>query len=175
MSALNGFGQSLGIAVLAMLLMLFLAPHADRVAHAIVLQPLTTGGLGLLTVVVAPIAIVLFAVTLILIPLIPVLAIALVVAGVFGWIAIGYEVGQRFTKAIHQNWHPAFSAGLGTFALTLAAKVLTGIPVLNCVGWLAPFLLGMAALGAVIMTRFGTQTLTAPASQTAVIPTAPVE
>jgi hypothetical protein len=175
MSVLNGFGQSLGIAVLAMLLMLFLAPHADRVAHAIVLQPLTTGGLGLLTVVVAPIAIVLFAVTLILIPLIPVLAIALVVAGVFGWIAIGYEVGQRFTKAIHQNWHPAFSAGLGTFALTLAAKVLTGIPVLNCVGWLAPFLLGMAALGAVIMTRFGTQTLTAPASQTAVIPTAPVE
>ncbi len=92
---------------------------------------------------------------------------------VFGWIAIGYEVGQRFTKAIHQNWHPAFSAGLGTFALTLVAKILTGIPVLNCVGWLVPFLLSMAALGAVLMTRFGTQTVLAPANQAVVVPTKP--
>jgi hypothetical protein len=174
-SVLNGFGQSLGMAVLAMLLMLFLAPHADRVAHAIVAQPLTTGGLGLLTVLVAPVAVILFVVTLILIPVVPILVIALIVAGVFGWIAIGYEVGQRFTRAIHQNWHPALSAGLGTFALTLAAKVLTGIPVLNCVGWLVPFLLSMAALGAVIMTRFGTQTVTAPVNQTAITPTEPVE
>jgi cytoskeletal protein CcmA (bactofilin family) len=174
-SVMNSFGQALGIAVLAMLLMLFLAPHADRVAHAIIAQPLTAGGLGLLTVIVAPIAVVLSIVTLILIPLAPIIVVAVVVAGVFGWIAIGYEVGQRFTKAIHQNWHPAFSAGLGTFALTLVAKMLTGIPVLNCVGWLVPFLLSMAALGAVLMTRFGTQVVTAPIDQAAVLPPKPVE
>jgi hypothetical protein len=173
LSVLNAFGQSLGIAILAMLLMLFLAPHADRVAHAIIAQPLTAGGLGLLTVVVAPIAIVLSVITLIGIPLALIIVVALVAASVFGWVAIGYEVGQRFTKAIHQNWHPAFSAGLGTFALTLVAKVLTGIPVLNCVGWLVPFLLSMAALGAVIMTRFGTQVVTAPITPSAVVPTPP--
>lgn len=172
-SVLNGFGQSLGIAILAMLLMLFLAPHADRVAHAIIAQPLTAGGLGLLTVVVAPIAILLSVITLIGIPLGLIIVIALVAAGVFGWIAIGYEIGQRFTRAIHQNWHPAFSAGLGTFALTLVAEILTGIPVLNCVGWLAPFLLSMSALGAVIMTRFGTQVVAAPIPPTAVVPTPP--
>jgi cytoskeletal protein CcmA (bactofilin family) len=174
-SVMNGFGQSVGIALLAMLLMLFLAPQADRISQAVFAQPLTTGGLGLLTVVVFPVAIVLFVITLILIPLVPILAMALIVACVFGWIAIGYEVGKRFTKAIHQNWHPAFSAGLGTFALTLAAKILTGIPVLNCVGWLVPFLLGMAALGAVIMTRFGTQALSIPTKETAVVPEKPVE
>jgi cytoskeletal protein CcmA (bactofilin family) len=172
-SVLNGFGQSLGIAILAMLLMLFLAPHADRVAHAIIAQPLTAGGLGLLTVVVAPIAIILSVITLVGIPLALIIVIALVAAGVFGWIAIGYEIGQRFTRAIHQNWHPAFSAGLGTFALTLVAEVLTGIPVLNCVGWLVPFLLSMAALGAIIMTRFGTQAVTAPVPQAQVVPTPP--
>ena len=131
--------------------------------------------MGLLTVVVAPIAIVLSIVTLILIPLAPIIVVALVVAGVFGWIAIGYEVGQRFTQAIHQNWHPAFSAGLGTFALTLVAKVLTGIPVLNCVGWLVPFLLSMAALGAVLMTRFGTQAVSAPGAPSAGVPVKPAE
>jgi cytoskeletal protein CcmA (bactofilin family) len=161
---LNAFGQALGLAVLAMLVMLFLAPHADRVAHAVIAQPLVAGGLGLLTIIVAPIAIVLLTITIILIPVVVILVIALFVAGVFGWIAIGYEIGQRFTTAIHQNWHPAFSAGLGVFGLTLVANALTGIPVLNCVGWLVPFLLGLAGLGAVIMSRFGTQLVVAPAA-----------
>ena len=158
---LNAIWQALGLAVLAMLVMLFLAPHADRVAHAVIAQPLNAGGIGLLTVIVAPIALILLIVTIILIPVAALVVVALAVAAVFGWIAIGYEVGQRFTKAIHQNWHPAFSAGLGVFALTLASAALTGIPVLNCVGWLVPFLLGLAAFGAVIMTRFGTQAVTA--------------
>jgi len=167
---LNAFGQAMGLAVLAMLVMLFLAPHADRVAHAVVAQPLTAGGLGLLTVIVAPITLILLTLTLILIPVVAIAVVALFVAAVFGWIAIGYEIGQRFTTAIHQNWHPAFSAGLGVFALTLVANALTGIPVLNCVGWLVPFLLGLAGLGAVIMTRFGTQSIVAPAE---VIPAPP--
>lgn len=161
---LSAFGQAMGLAVLAMLVMLFLAPHADRVAHAVMAQPLTAGGLGLLTVIVAPITLILLTITLILIPVVAVAVVILFVAVVFGWIAIGYEIGQRFTTAIHQNWHPAFSAGLGVFALTLVANALTGIPVLNCVGWLVPFLLGLAGLGAVIMTRFGTQSVVAPAA-----------
>lgn len=174
----NAFGQALGLAVLAMLVMLFLAPHADRVAHAVIAQPLVAGGLGLLTLIVAPIAIVLLTITIILIPVVVILVIALFVAGVFGWIAIGYEIGQRFTAAIHQTWHPAFSAGLGVFGLTLVANALTGIPVLNCVGWLVPFLLGLAGFGAVIMSRFGTQLVVAPAASgpsplTPAAPTAP--
>jgi len=176
LSVVNAFGQALGLAVLAMLVMLFLAPHADRVAHAVIAQPLTAGGLGLLTLIVAPFALVLLVITLILIPVAVVVVLALVVAGIFGWIAIGYEIGQRFTLAIHQEWHPAFSAGLGVFALTLVSNALTGIPVLNCVGWLGPFLLGLAGLGAVIMSRFGTQSVLAPvaAIPAPVVPVVPL-
>ncbi len=169
----NALAQSVFLALLAMLLMLFLAPHADRIAHSIMAQPLTAGGLGLLTIIVAPFAIVLTAITIILIPVSVIIIFALIVAGVFGWIAIGYEIGQRFTKAIHQTWHPAFSAGLGVFALTLVAKALTGIPVLNCLGWLVPFVLILAALGAVIMTRFGVQMVASPREAAAVVPTTP--
>jgi hypothetical protein len=58
----------------------------------------------------------------------------------------------------------------------LVANALTGIPVLNCVGWLVPFLLGLAGLGAVIMSRFGTQMVVAPAAAATapLAPTAPV-
>ena len=126
-------------------------------AHAIIAQPLTAGGLGLLTLVAVPVILLALAMLSILIitliitvPLMVIVAMALGMALLFGWIAVGYEVGQRFTKAIHQEWHPAFSAGLGTFALTLIAASLTNIPVLSCIGWLVPFLLSIAALGAVL-------------------------
>jgi len=176
----NVLGQSVTLALLAMLLMLFMAQRADRVAHAIIVQPLTASGLGLLTLVAVPVILVTLAMLSILIitlvitiPLMVIVSMALGMAILFGWIAVGYEVGQRFTKAIHQEWHPAFSAGLGTFVLTLIAAGLTNIPVLSCVGWLVPFLLSMAALGAVVMTRFGTQTVLAPRDQAVVVPTKP--
>ncbi|KAF0106175.1 MAG: hypothetical protein FD146_2764 [Anaerolineaceae bacterium] len=162
-SILNTFWQAVGWGVLAMLVMLFLSTQAGRVAGAITSQPVTAGGLGLLTIIAAPIAIVILSVTVLLIPVALVAAVALGVAAAFGWIAIGYEIGVRFTKAIHQEWHPALSGGLGTFTLSLVAAALTGIPGLNCIGWIVPFLLGMAGLGAVIMTRFGTQSV-APAA-----------
>jgi cytoskeletal protein CcmA (bactofilin family) len=176
-SAVGAFTGSVGMALLAMLVMLFQAPHADRVAHAVLAQPLVAGGLGLLTTIAMPAALValvllsFLVVTIVAtVPLFIAILIAFGIASLFGWIAIGYEIGQRFTKAIHQDWHPAFTAGLGVFALTLASRVLTGIPVLNCVGWLVPALLSCAGLGAVLMTRFGTQAVTAPIAKTAVTP-----
>jgi hypothetical protein len=170
----NVFGNAIGLGVLAMLVGLFLAPHAGRVARAVVVQPLTAGGVGLLVAILTPIALLLMVVTILLIPVAALLVVALVVAAVFGWIALGLEIGQRFTRAIHQTWHPSLEAGLGTFALTLVAAALTNIPVINCIGWLVPFLLGLASFGAVIMTRFGTQSLAEKAAVPAT-PVAPVE
>jgi hypothetical protein len=168
----NVFTQAFGIAILAMLIMFFLAPHADRVAHAIIDMPLTAGGLGLLTVVAIPLVYLALAllsvlvITLIVtIPLMIAVAVVLGMAALFGWIAVGYEIGQRFTKIIHQEWHPAFSAGLGVFFLTLVANgasLLNFVPGLACITWILPTLIGILALGGVVMTRFGTQAVTPP-------------
>jgi cytoskeletal protein CcmA (bactofilin family) len=168
-SVLNAFWQAVGWGALAMLVMFFLSAQAGRVAGAVTGQPVTAGGLGLLTVIAVPIAIVILSITVLLIPVALVAAVALGVAAAFGWIAIGYEIGVRFTKAVHQEWHPALAGGLGTFTLSLVAAALTGIPGLNCIGWIIPFLLGMAGLGAVIMTRFGTQAV-APAAKVEAAP-----
>lgn len=181
-SVLGAFGEAIGMALLAALVMLFLASHADRVAHAVFTQPLMAGGLGLLTTIALPAALVALVLLSFLIitlvatvPLMIAISIAFGVASLFGWIAIGYEIGQRFTKAIHQDWHPAFTAALGVFALTLASRILTSIPVLNCVGWLVPALLSCAGLGAVLMTRFGTQEATPPAAKSITPPATPPE
>ncbi|MBA4380229.1 MAG: hypothetical protein C0393_06075, partial [Anaerolinea sp.] len=151
-SVVNAIGQALALGILAMLVMLFMAPHTQRVGQAIVGQPVIAGTLGLLTVVLAPLALVLLIITILLIPVALVAVIALALAAVFGWIAIGLEIGERFTAAIKQQWHPSLAAGLGTFLLALVANI---IGLIACVGWLAPFLVTMLGIGGVIMTRFG--------------------
>lgn len=171
-SVANVIGQALALGILAMLVMLFLAPHTQRVGQAIVGQPVIAGLLGLLTVVLAPLALVLLIITILLIPVALVAVIAIALAAVFGWIAIGLEIGERFTKAIKQQWHPSLAAGLGTFLLALVANI---IGLIACVGWLAPFLVTMLGIGGVIMTRFGARPAESPVAATASnLPAGPV-
>lgn len=162
-TVVNVIGQALALGILAMLVMLFLAPHTQRVGQAIVGQPVIAGMLGLLTVVLAPLALVLLIITILLIPVALVAVIALALAAVFGWIAIGLEIGERFSTAIKQQWHPSLAAGLGTFLLALVANI---IGLIACVGWLAPFLVTMLGIGGVIMTRFGARPAESPVADT---------
>jgi len=142
-------------AALAVLLVLFLPGHVERTTQAVVSQPLVAWGLGLLTVVIAPVVVVALAITLILIPASLLLALALAIAWGFGLIAIGLEVGKRLAGLFNQTWAPAVSAGVGTFVLIL---VLNGVDALiSCVGWIVPAAVGMVGLGGVLLTRFGAQ------------------
>jgi cytoskeletal protein CcmA (bactofilin family) len=156
------FYRAVIIAALAMLVVVFLKPQMDHVAQAIVSQPVVSGGVGLLTVFGGPISIVVVAlimvVTLILIPVAVLVlfagALALALAWLFGVIALGNEVGERFTQSINQTWAPAFTAGFGTFMLMLIGGAIGQIP---CIGWLFVSLIGLVGIGAAVLTRFGTR------------------
>jgi hypothetical protein len=148
--------QSLGLAALAMLLTAFLHPQLDRVAQAVVAQPFMVGSIGLLTVFVAPVAVVILAITLILIPLALAAIILLVLAWLFGVVALGMVVGDRLAQASHRNIEPVFSAGLGALVLAIVVGTAHYVP---CVGWIAPALVGLVGLGAAVITMFGTRPL----------------
>jgi len=158
----NVFGQALVLGILAMLGLLFLAPHTQRGGTAIVSQPFIAGTLGLLTVILTPLALVLLIITIVLIPVAFVAVIVLVLAAVLGWIALGLELGQRLTAAFKQQWHPSLAGGFGTFLLALVASA---IGLIACVGWLVPFLVTIVGIGGVFMTRFGMQSNALPAAQ----------
>ncbi|HEY46092.1 MAG: hypothetical protein AMJ88_12525 [Anaerolineae bacterium SM23_ 63] len=147
--------QSFMLAALAVLVVIFWPKPTSRVASTVIGQPVATGGIGLLTIVVAPILLVLLMITICLIPVSIIGIIILVVAVVFGWIALGLEVGKRLGIALNQEYQPVVMAGLGTLVLSL---VVNGINFIPCVGWLAPFLVGAVGLGGVVLSRFGTQT-----------------
>ena len=149
------FFQAIGLGAVAMLLSVFLHPQLDRVAQAVQGQPFAAGSLGLLTVFLAPLAIVIMAITLILIPLALATAFLLVLAWLFGLVALGQIVGERLAQAMHRNWEPVLSAGFGAFVLGIVLGTSNQIP---CVGWLASVIIGLVGLGAATMTLYGTRT-----------------
>jgi hypothetical protein len=149
--------RSFVLAALAVLVVLFLAEPTKRISSAIVSQPLLAGGMGLLTIVLLPIALILMVITILLLPAVPLLLLILVVAVVFGWIAIGLEVGKRIAEGFKWELHPAGYAGLGTLLVSL---VVGGIDFIPCVGWLASLFVILLGLGGVLLTRFGTQQYT---------------
>jgi hypothetical protein len=153
-------------AALAVLVVLFLPHQVEQAAETAVSQPLITGGLGLLTTVVLPILLVVAAITIIGIPVSLLGALLLVITWSFGVIVIGTEVGKRLAQLFSQEWALALEAGVGTLLLTL---VTNGLGLIPCVGWIPAALVGMVGLGAVLLTRFGTQPYP-PASTLGVLP-----
>lgn len=153
-AAAGVFFQALGFAILAMVLTVFLHPQLDRAAQAIVGQPFVAGSVGILTIIATALTALILTATLILIPVAIVAVLLLVLAWIFGVVAMGMEVGDRFAKAVHRSWEPVLTAGLGTFLLAIGVGTINLIP---CVGWLAAAILGLVGLGAAAITVFGTR------------------
>ena len=142
-------------AALAILVVLFLPRQTNQVAQAAVAQPLISGGLGLLTVVIVPLLLIVVAITIIGIPVSLLGLLALVIVWGFGIVALGTEVGKRMAEMFKQEWALAVKAGVGTFILVVVADGLARL--IPCIGWTIPALLGIVGVGAVLLTRFGTQ------------------
>ena len=130
---------------LAMLLALFLQPQMERVAETAFRQPLIAGGMGMLTLFSVFVAAIVLLITIIA-PFL--LAIALFAAWLFGLVAFGWEVGQRFTAAINQPWPPVLTAGFGTFLMVL---VIGGFGMIPCLGGLIWLVVSLFVIGAVTL------------------------
>ncbi|MEJ2288028.1 MAG: polymer-forming cytoskeletal protein [Deinococcales bacterium] len=148
----DGVLRSIGLGLVAALLMAAIPLRVGRVRDTMLRRPGRAGLDGLLTLLVVLILLVLVALTIIGIPLAIVGGMALYATVLFGWIALGDAVGSYLATSFKQTWSPPLRAGIGVFSLSLALLILNVIPVL---GALLGFLLGLVALGAVRMTRFG--------------------
>ena len=162
--------QALAMAALAVILGLLLPQQIKRVADTISKEPLVTGGVGLLSVVVAPILLVLLTITIILIPVTILGTLLVGLAVLFGWIAIGFEIGQRLAILFKTTWHPSISAGIGVLLLGLVTGFATLIP---CIGWLIGVIVAILGLGAVVISRFGSSKYANKLAQ-AVVPSSPL-
>lgn len=156
---LMAFFQALALAALAILVQLFAATQMQRTGLAAISQPIVSGGVGLLTIIVAPALLLIMAITIILLPLSLLGFLVLGIAALYGWLSLGLMVGRQLAVWLKQPWSDPINAGVGTLVLSLLSSMLNLIP---CLGWLANALVWFIALGTVILTRFGMQTYPAP-------------
>jgi hypothetical protein len=177
-------GRSFIWAILALLVGLFLPNNTQRAAAAATAKPLVAGGLGCLTILVAPALILLLLITICGIPIGLLGLFLLLAAWAFGIIALGLETGKRLAELLKQDWVLPVSAMVGTFMLTLLVNGLGAL--IPCVGWMVPAVVGAVGLGAALVTRFGAEALpeteglppssaSAPGVETLPLPAAPPE
>jgi hypothetical protein len=151
---IGGLFFSFAMAAVAVLTVLFLPKHTRRVADAVLAQPIASGGLSLLTFAALPVLALFLSITVILIPVVLLLFFLTALALAFGWVAAGLEVGERLATSLKQDWAPPVQAAAGTFVLTFVVSLVGIVP---CLGWLAGFIMLLISFGAVLLTRFGTQ------------------
>lgn len=159
----NPFGEifwavfwAVALAGFAMLLSLFWQSQIERTGSLIFSQPVQIGAIGLLAFVLG---------MLFILTILP--PIVLAFAWLFGVVAMGVEVGERFAKSANQVWSPIQKAGVGTFLLVLIGGLVGIIP---CLGGLVQFVFGLLGIGGALMTWFGNRTtfrsMLGPASAT---------
>jgi hypothetical protein len=151
---LGGFLQSLvntiALVALGALLIVFLPTQLNQVASVAEKSAVPSLGVGCLTWLVVPPLILLFAITCLGIPLSLVLVVAFVAALVLGWIAISVVIGTKLLNVLKvQTIVPLLAMVVGLLVLWL----VTSLPLLGALIWL--FVTSLA-LGAVVLTRFGT-------------------
>jgi hypothetical protein len=142
------------------LIVLSFAPQASRrVSDAALSAPAVALILGLMTTLLAASVALLMAITICLMPVAFLLLITLALASLFGWIVVGWIVGERLLLTLKVTTPNALIAGvIGVALITLIAR-------LPCVGFVL-FILGASiGLGAVVMTRAGRQVYPSPQSR----------
>jgi hypothetical protein len=161
--------------LLALVIVLLLPEQTRRVSAAMLTAPILSGGVGLLTLIAVPaLAVVLALATLLCFS--PFSLLAMLIYGIalfFGWIAVGALLGERLAASTRwQNASPAVAAAAGAFLLTLVVSGLSVLPGGEFLSSLMGLVVAAVGLGAVTLTRFGTQAYL-PAPPTTPAPTMP--
>jgi len=171
---MTGFAQGLVVALvlagIGLLVVLFLPAHTQVVAQTIRQVTPASFGVGLLTLIVGITLMLLLFITCCLIPVGLLVALALVLATLYGWIVVGYLLGERALRAIQKEGgehSPTVTTLVGILLVTLIQQGLMALSNLPCLGfffWLIGagmwLLVAATGLGAVVLTRFGTQPYT---------------
>ena len=165
--AIRGLAAVLVVSAIGGLVSLLWPQQVRRIGETALQSPAPSFGIGLLTALAGGTLTVALLITICFSPLAMLAALALGVAGLFGWIGIGALVGKRLLQTLDvRGVAPLWSGGLGTLLITLVSGGLGLIPCLGILGLPLTVGLGCLGLGAVVLTRFGATayTTTRPAS-----------
>jgi hypothetical protein len=142
---------ALALAALGALTVTFMPAQTKQVADTAQKFAMPSMGVGCLTSFVAVTLGILLIITLCGIPFGVLLLLALFVAWLFGWIALGRLAGEKLMEAFKAR------EILPVVAVVIGILVLAIVGMVPVIGWVIGLFIGLLGLGAVVLTRFGTQ------------------
>lgn len=147
-----GFGIvfSIGVVLLALLLQVLLPAQVATTRDALEDRPFASLGFGCLTAVAGVLVSLLLGITVLLLPVSVAIAVAMGLAWLLGLAGAIALIGSRLTAALHVRADPVPTLLLGGALVA----VLVNVPIL---GGIFGLVIGSMAVGAVVLTRFGTR------------------
>jgi len=167
----RGIFYALALAALGALVVVFLPTQTRQVSDTAYKSAMPSLGVGCLTLFVAVTLGILLIITLCGIPIALILFVALFIAWLFGWIALGWLIGEKVLAAAKVKE----TLSVPIVAVVVGIVLLAILGALPLAGWLIGLFVGSLGLGAVVLTRFGTRAYPLLASAAVpVVPAAPV-
>jgi hypothetical protein len=155
LSVLSTLVRGLIIFVVALLLLTFVPERVQRVRAYLLAHPGSSALAGVAMLIATVPLIVLLCITIIGIPLVPVLVVALLLLGAMGLTALLTWLGDRL---------PIFAGSKTPFgALLIGLALLVLVDLVPVLGTLVVFVASLVAAGAALLARFGSEPKT-PAS-----------
>lgn len=149
-SLLASFLMLIGTLALGVIVVAFIPDHTEKIAMFIAREPWQSIGWGFLLALLIIPAMILLAVTIIGIPIIPVLAIFVAVAYIYGYIAASLLIGKRIFEV-------SKAVGASLIVETLVGLLVVGLlRFIPFIGGLIGLVVGLLGFGAVMLTKFGT-------------------
>jgi hypothetical protein len=142
---------ALALAALGALTVAFMPVQTKQVADTAQKFAMPSMGVGCLTSFVAVTLGILLMITICGIPFGILLLLALFVAWMFGWIALGRLTGEKLMEAFKVR------EILPIVAVVVGILVLAIVGMVPIIGWVVGLFIGLLGLGAVVLTRFGTR------------------
>jgi cytoskeletal protein CcmA (bactofilin family) len=145
------------VTIIGALVVVFLPRPLERVSQAVLVAPLNCWVVGMGASVLAALIGGILIATLCLSPFGAIIWLAVLITGMFGWIALGLIIGLKVLEQLKaSNVTPVMGAIVGAAILSLLTAAIWIVSDC-CLGW--PFIIavGSFGLGAVLLTRLGTQ------------------
>ena len=150
------FWSTVSWVMLALLLTTLLPEHVMLVRTTATSKTRRSFFLGLLTVLLAPVALAVLFALIIPIPLAIIVLVGLIAAWALGTVAVSWLVGEYLVRAIAPGHNTrVWQIVAGSAVLALAGS-------LPYIGWFISLGAGLLGLGAVFLSRFGTRLYSPP-------------
>ncbi len=152
-SIITGFLFTLGLVAVGMLTVSFWPSQTQQVGRVALDSALPSLGVGCLTQIVTLTLGIALVITLCGIPIAAVMFIALALAWLVGWIAIGQVAGSKILNPLNVRE----SLKTPVVAVIVGIVLLALISLAPIIGWFVSGIAATIGIGAVVLSRFGTR------------------